>query len=139
MSKQKQDSNFIQRLAMVACTVIVFLTILGGLCYGAWRLVVKVEPGILAAWALLTTAAVPLAGLAGYKLGGTEARGLMQGIGLGTGPVVETAQKVADVRVSTVQRLRQVEPVQTVEVQLPVFNSAVPRRLSSGNGNIIDL
>ena len=130
----------LKRLGTLACVAIVLLAMLAGLCYGFWYLAVQVEHGILAAWALAMTVAVPLAGLAGYKLGGTEARGVLAGIGLGTGPVVDTAQKVADVRVSTARRLRQPEPVQTVEVQLPIVD-VTPRRLpsGSGNGNVIDL
>ena len=132
------------KLALLGCVIIIVLAMLGGLAYAAWRGISQMSRGALIAWALIATALLPLVGLAGYsaaklgyRLGKTESEGIVKGIGLGTGPVVKVAEQVANVKVDTTRRLRQPEPVQTIEVQLPVVD-VVPRRLPSGQ-NVIDL
>lgn len=124
----------LKQLGIKACVVVVLLAMAGGVCYGAWRLVAQVEPGILAAWALAMTAAVPLAAIAGYKLGGTEARGVLAGIGLGTGPVVQTAEKIATVKASAAHAMKPQEPW---AVDLPHMIDVTPKRLPSSDDQVV--
>jgi len=135
MSKQNQGSNFGQRLAMLACTVIVILAILAGLSYGLWRLVVKIAPGILAAWALLATAALPLGFWAGMRWGDKGARGTLDGLTLGIGTAVETAQKVADVKVQTARAIR--APMPEPRAVLPRVIDITPRQSNGGRDIIV--
>lgn len=121
------------RLGAMACVIIVGLAIVAGLSYGLWRAVVKIEHGILAAWALAAMALIPLAAYTGYRLGGTEARGLIAGIIQGTGPVVQTAEKIANVKVSTARAMKQ-EPM---IVELPRMIDVTPKRLPDGNDQVV--
>ena len=135
-TKNDNGDSFATRLAMLFCTAIVGLVILVGLAYGIWKLTVtNVSPGGLAAWALLATALLPVSAWAGNRWGSNEARGLIAGIGLGAGPVVDTAQKVADVKVATAQRMRQPAPV----VEVPEIVDVTPRLLGGGDGKEIVL
>lgn len=135
MSKQKQDSNFVQRLGMLVCTAVVILAILAGLSYALWRMVVQVEPGILAAWALIATALLPLLFYGGTRWGDKGARGTLDGLALGIGTAVETAQKVADVKVQTARAIR--APMLPPQAVLPDVIDITPRQLNGGRDIIV--
>jgi len=61
---------------------------------------------VLAAWALVATVAVPVAVWAGVRIGNVENRGMLAGLTQGADAVVNTANKVADVKVRAVHRVR---------------------------------
>jgi len=138
------ETGKLDKLTVLGSAIFIGLVVLGGLVYVAWWAISQMSRGALIAWALIELVLLPLVGYAGYaaakfsyKLGKVESDGIVKGIGLGTGPVVQTAEKVADVKLGAVRQLRQSEPVQTIEVQLPVVD-VVPRRLPSGQ-DVIDL
>ena len=85
------------------------------------------------AWALGATVTVPLAAWAGWRLGHMEARGVLAGIGLGTGPVVQTAEKIATVKASAARQMKQ-EPL---IVELPRMIDVTPKRLQGGNDQVV--
>ena len=125
------------RLGAMACVIIVVLSIVAGVCYGAYRLaLVNVGHKLAVAWAMVATAMVPLAALAGYKLGGTEARGVLAGIGLGTGPVVQTAEKIATVKAGAARALREPDPV-IVELPRMRMIDVTPKQLPSGDDQVV--
>lgn len=105
--KRKYRETIANRLVAVACVAAVAAALVGGGCYGAWRLAMRVSHGALAAWALVATVGIPVALFAGYRLGGVESRGVLAGLGLGVGQAVETAARVADVKVGTARAMRQ--------------------------------
>lgn len=124
----------------MACVVVVLLTIGASVFYGAWWAVCQVPHGILAACFLIAMALSPVVGYGayraaklGYKLGKTESNGVIAGIGLGTGPVVETAEKVARVKAGAARAMRQ-EPW---AVNLPQMVDVTPRRLPSGDDQVV--
>jgi len=118
----------------MACVIVVVLAVGAGVCYGAWLLVAKVEHGVLAAWALGVTAAVPLAAWSGWRLGHMESRGVLAGIGLGTGPVVQTAEKIATVKAGAARAMKAPEPW---VVELPRMVDVTPKRLPGGNDQVV--
>ena len=126
----------LKRVGTWACVVVVLSAMAAGICYGLWWAVVQVEHGILAACTLVLMLAVPLAALTGYKLGGTEARGVLQGIGLGTGPVVQTAEKIATVKAGAVQKMKEPDPV-IVELPRMRMIDVTPRQLPSGDDQVV--
>jgi hypothetical protein len=135
-SKRKQGWTFGQRLVMLICTAVVGLGASGALAWGLWGLVCMVDHGTLAAWALVATGAVPVGMYVGYRLGGIENRGVLAGLGLGVDAVTDTANKVADVKVATVHRMRNPEPPEVV--QLPPL-PPVQYITSESEGEIIDV
>lgn len=123
------------RLGAMVCVIIILLAMAGMLAYGLYRLALaNTSHGVAVAWALLATIAVPLAGIAGYKLGGTEARGVLAGIGLGTGPVVQTAEKIATVKASAARAMKTPEPW---VVELPRMVDVTPKQLPSDNDQVV--
>ena len=118
----------------MACVIVVVLAAVAGAFYGLWCLVVKIEHDLLAALALAAALSVPLAGIAGYKLGGTEARGVLAGIGLGTGPVVQTAEKIANVKAGAARAMKAPEPW---IVELPRMMDVTPKQLPGGNDQVV--
>jgi len=126
----------LKRVGTLACVVVVLLAIGAGVFYGAWRAVCQVPHGILAACTLALMVAVLLAGLGGYKLGGTEARGVLAGIGLGTGPVVQTAAEIATVKAAAARAMREPDPV-IVDLPRMRMIDVTPRQLSSGNDQVV--
>lgn len=124
------------RLGAMACVIIVVLVVVTVGFYGLWCMVVKIEHGLLAALALAAALSAPLAALAGYKLGGTEARGVLAGIGLGTGPVVQTAEKIATVKAGAARALREPDPV-IVELPRMRMIDVTPKQLPSGDDQVV--
>lgn len=125
-----------EQLGIRACVAVVLLVIGGAVFYGAWWAVAQVPHAILAACTLVLMVAVPLAGLTGYKLGGTEARGVVRGIGLGTGPVVQTADKIATVKAGAARAMKEPDPM---VVDLPRMRvvDVTPKQLPSGNDQVV--
>jgi hypothetical protein len=126
----------LREIGIKACVVIVLSAIAAGLFYGLWLLVAQVEHGVLAAWTLASFVLILLAGLGGYKLGTLEARGVLRGIGLGTGPVVQTADKIATVKAGAVQKMKEPDPV-IVELPRMRMIDVTPRQLPSGNDQVV--
>jgi hypothetical protein len=127
----KQSSSTGGLVLPVVIIGVLFLLILAGLCWLAWRLTASLEPVVLRAWALLATIAIPLALWLGYRLGHTEARGRLQGIDDGLGRVTAAAATVIDLRGQASQRLR--EPTQPpVDVELPKLPQFTVRALNAG-------
>ena len=123
-----------ERLGTLACGIGVVLAIAAGVCYGLYRLTLaNVGHGMAVAWALGATVTVPLAAWAGWRLGHMEARGVLAGIGLGTGPVVQTAEKIATVKASAARQMKQ-EPL---IVELPRMIDVTPKRLQGGNDQVV--
>ena len=136
MSKQKQQSsNFAQRLGMLACTVVVILAILAGLSYALWCLVVQVEHGILAAWALVMTALLPLVFWAGASWGTRAARGMVEGLHTGVDTVMSAANRTADLKVN-VTRAVHPQPLPAMAV-LPDVIDITPRQVNGGRDIIV--
>jgi hypothetical protein len=123
----------LRQLGIKACVVIVLLAIAAALFYGLWLLVAQVEHGVLAAWALVSFPSILLAGLGGYKLGTLEAKGVLRGIGLGTGPVVQTAAEIATVKAAAAQ-MKTPEPW---AVNLPHMIDVTPKRLPDGKDQVV--
>ena len=121
------------RLGAMACVIIVVLATATGVCYGLYRLTLaNVTHGMAVAWALGATALIPLAAWAGWRLGHMEARGVLAGIGLGTGPVVQTAAKIATVKASAAHAMKTPDPW---VVELPHMVDVTPKQLPGGNNN----
>ena len=97
-------------LAVGAVGLIVILALTGLLLYA----VLTADATTLRWWAGLATAALPLAGILAYYLGRMEVRGHVAGLTQGIEAVsqaaqktTEVAQRAADIRVSTAQRMRE--------------------------------
>jgi hypothetical protein len=102
--------------------LVVVAALLGGVIYGAY----KAEVGTLRWWAVGATVALPLVGVAAFYLGRMEARGHVAGLRDGieavhasTQRTVETASRVADVRVTTRQRMKRKPTPAIQQVILP--------------------
>lgn len=120
-----------QRIIALACVAIVGLAILTGIGYGLWRAFLAIEHGALAALALGAALLIPVAGLAGWKLGHLEARGVLAGLGLGVDSVLGAASGVADVRVNTIRTVREIQTPVTSQAVLPMID-VTPRHLADG-------
>lgn len=108
----KTGPAFPQRLLMFSCAIFGLLVAIGGISYGLWWGVAKYVPhGILAIWALLATALIPVSVWAGVRYGQTESRGVVNGLAAGVGAVMGAANQVADVKVSTTRAMRPAAPV----------------------------
>ena len=119
-------------LAELALWFVIALVILG-VCYGLWRVVASLPVNILAAWALLATALIPLASWAAWYFGHTEVRGWLSGVDKAIDKMMGTATEVATLR----GQVRQQEPPQMPAVQLPEIIEIRPR-LAQGR-EVIDL
>jgi len=119
-------------LAESALWFVVALVILG-ICYGLWYVVASLPVNILAAWALIATALIPLTAWGAWYFGHTEVRGWLSGMDKAIDKVMGTATEVATLR----RQVRQQEPPQVPEVRLPEIIEIRPR-LSQGR-EIIDL
>ena len=119
-------------LAELALWFVIALVILG-VCYGLWRVVASLPVNILAAWALLATALIPLASWAAWYFGHTEVRGWLSGVDKAIDKMMGTATEVATLR----GQVRQQEPPQMPEVRLPEIIEVRPR-LAQGR-EVIDL
>ena len=104
-----------------------------GLCYGLWRLVASLPVGLLAAWALLASALIPLASWAAWYFGHTEVRGWLSGVDKAIDKMMGIATEVATLR----GQARQPEPPQMPEARLPEIIEIRPR-LERGR-EVIDL
>lgn len=122
------------KLVTLVCTALVILAVAGMCCYGLWRIAFKVEHGALAAWALLATVAIPVVGYITYRIGQVENRGVLAGLGLGTGAVISAADKVA-----TVKREVRVKVVEPAQVELPSLPPVNYIGADMSEGEIIDV
>ena len=129
------------KLIAVFCVAIVGLTFGGAVIYGMWWGLSQIPHNFLAVYALVVTWLLPAVGYGayraaklGYSLGKKESDGVITGIGLGAGPVVQTAEKVANVKIGTARAMRQPDPALMVE--LPEVIDVTPR-LQSGKKVIL--
>ncbi|OQY17920.1 MAG: hypothetical protein DRI77_09175 [Chloroflexi bacterium] len=102
-------------LVIGAATLIIALALTGGMLY----ILTSASESTLRWWAGLATVALPIASLAAYFLGRMEARGHLAGLTQGIEAVSEAARKttdvasnVADIRISTAQRVKRTPVVQ---------------------------
>jgi len=111
------------------------LALLVGLavCYGLWRGMLALPPGLVAAWALIATALIPLASWAAWYFGHTEVRGWLSGVDKAIDKMMGTATEVATLR----GQIRQQDPPQLPEVRLPEIIEIRPQ-LARGR-EVIDL
>jgi len=107
----------------------VALAMLLGICYGLHRLILKLSPGLVAGWALLATALLPLVGWGGWKLGQLEARGTLAGLQAGLMAAIGAGKEIADVKVRAAHQMRQPDLIH--QVTLPVVDVR-PRELPAG-------
>ena len=109
MSNEKKSNNstFSQRLLMFTAAVVGGLVTVGGGAYGLWWAVAKYVPhGILAVWALLATGLIFVAAIAGVRYGQTESRGVVNGMGFGVSTVAQTANDIANLKVTMGRQVR---------------------------------
>lgn len=120
-----------ERILLVAGAtgLVAVLALAGGLLYA----VNTASATTLRWWAGLVTTALPLAGWLGYYLGRAEMRGQVRGLAQGIEAVSEAARWTADVRVSTVQRMRQRNAPAFQQVLMP-FPTPTPY---GGNAGVI--
>ena len=136
MSKQKQDSNFVQRLGMLACTVVVILAMAGALAYGLYKVTLaNTTHGAVVVWALLATALLPVAFWAGASWGNRGARGMVEGLHEGVSTVMTAANKTADLKVNASRAIH--TPVQPPQAVLPEIIDVTPRQLNGGRDIIV--
>ena len=133
MRERKADRQTYKTILARAGAGLVALLIGTGLCYGLWRLVASLPAGVLAVWALLATALIPLASWAAWYFGHTEVRGWLSGVDKAIDKMMGTATEVATLR----GQVRQQEPPQLPEVRLPEIIEIRPR-LAQGR-EVIDL
>jgi len=131
--ERKADRQTYKTILARAGAGLVALLIGTGLCYGLWRLVASLPAGVLAVWALLATALIPLASWAAWYFGHTEVRGWLSGVDKAIDKMMGTATEVATLR----GQVRQQEPPQLPEVRLPEIIEIRPR-LAQGR-EVIDL
>lgn len=117
-----------ESLKNTAAIMLFLLVLLAAAAWAAWALMASVSPDVARAWALLATAALPLALWLGYWLGLTESRGRMRGIGEGLREVVNAAAAI-DLRGQARVSGRAKE---TPVVDLPPVEFVERRQLSSG-------
>jgi len=129
---EKQSLTTKQIMARVGAIWLISLVGLA-ICYGLWHVVASLPIGILAAWALIATALIPLASWAAWYFGHTEVRGWLSGVDKAIDEVMGAATEVATLR----GQVRQSEPPQMPAVQLPKVIEIRPR-LAQGR-EIIDL
>ncbi len=86
------------------------LAILVGLVALIWRGMLLAPSNVARLWALLATAALPVA--AGWWFGHTEARGRLAGIDQAVDRVMTAASKTAGLRVNTTRSIRTETPPQ---------------------------
>jgi len=110
MSNEKKSNNnttFSQRLLMFAAAVVGILVTVGGISYGLWWVVAKHVPSsILAIWALLATALIPVSIWGGVRYGQTESRGVVNGLAAGVGAVMKAANDTANLKVTMGRQAR---------------------------------
>lgn len=107
-----------------AVALVIVLAMVGGLVYLAH----KASLGALRLWAVIATCALPVTALVAFWLGRIEARGTVAGLKVGIDAVTSSASKVADVRVTTAQRLK-ARPTPTVQ---QVFLPGLPGAMGGG-------
>jgi len=136
MSKQKQSSNFAQRLFMLSCTVIVALALAGGLAYGLYKIVLaNTTHGAVVVYALLVTALLPVAFYGGMSWGTRGARGLVEGLHTGVDSVMDAANRTADLKVNVSRAIH--APVVQAQAVLPEIIDVTPRQLNGGRDIIV--
>ena len=137
--KRKSKDTFGQRLTMLLCTALVGLVIVVSGSYGLWRLACKVNVGVLAAWALVTTVMVPVGVWAGMRWGSEGARGVVHGLDLGLNRAIQAASDIGDVKVNLHQRIHMPTAQEPQQPALPPLPEV--RHLGSGygNGDVIDV
>ena len=135
MSKQKQGSNFAQRLGMLACTVVVLLALAGGLTYGLYKIVLaNTTHSAVVVYALLVTALLPVAFYGGMSWGTRGARGLVEGVHTGVDTVMDAANRTADLKVNVSRTIH--APVLPPQAVLPQVIDITPRQVN-GRRDII--
>ena len=136
MSNQKQGSNFVQRLGMLACTVVVILVLAGALAYGLYRVVLaNTTHGAVVVWALLATALLPVAGWVGASWGPRGARGLVEGLHTGVDAVMDAANETANLKVNVHRVVH--APAAQPQAVLPQVIDITPRQLTGGRDIIV--
>ena len=136
MNKQKQSSNFAQRLGMLICTAVVILVLAGALAYGLYCAVLaNTTHSAVVVYALLVTALVPLAFLAGASWGNRGARGMVEGLHEGVSTVMTAANKTADLKVNVSRTVH--APVLPPQAVLPNVIDITPRQINGGRDIIV--
>jgi len=136
MSNQKQGSNFVQRLGMLACTVTVLLALAGGLAYGLYRAVLAYTThSAVVVYALLVSALLPVAFCGGMSWGTRGARGLVEGLHTGVDAVMDAANETANLKVNVHRVVH--APAAQPQAVLPQVIDITPRQLTGGRDIIV--
>ena len=83
------------------------------------------EHEVLAVWALLATALIPIVAAIAHKVGHLESKGKIAGLDLGLAAAINAGRAIADVKVGATRALRQPEP--QAPVQLPKIIEVRPQ------------
>lgn len=122
--------------------MIVLVFLLGGILWGVWHLVATyISPTMARLWALVATALLPVIGVASYRLGQNESRGVMYGIDAGIERVGKAAAQAIDMRASqarVIREVRQATPA-AYTVELPRPEPAITVRPQLQSGEPVDL
>lgn len=146
MSENKQENKmgFPQRLLMFTCTVLVLAAVAFGVFYGSYRLALAhTSHSAAVIWALLATGLLPVCTYGGYRLGKVESRGTLDGLAVGVKAVsdaaadqVETANRVAEVKISATRALKQAIAPEPAMLPHNVID-ITPRKTSGGREVVV--
>lgn len=116
--------------------VLLALVALAG--WGVWELVLAyVSPSWTRAWALIATALVPIAFLAGRSMGLTEAKGQIKGLDQGISRVLKAATAAIDLRAASARAMKQAQQHHVIVQPAPTLPPVEVQQL--GGGEDIDL
>ena len=128
-----------KRAFQVTCAWLVAAALALGLLYGLgwllWQSMLRVEPNLARAWALVATGLLPVTAWTTYALAMRVVYGRLAGIDDGIGKVAKAGAVAASLRVGVHRALRR-EPEAPV-VLLPDLE-IVPRQLTGG-GDVVEL
>ena len=119
--------------------IIMVITGLGAVGFGLWVLVSALSLGALRAWALATFVIIPLAFIAGWRLGTRDARAHLSGLDKGIGAVMGAAAKTADLRATAAGRVRQVLTIAPTSSTLSLPDPEIIHVRGVNEDEVIDL
>jgi hypothetical protein len=128
-----------QDVKIVVVFLVASVIILSAMGFLAWSLMLRVEPNVARAWALITTVLLPIVGFAGYRLGKTEERGTLKGLEVGVSRVIDAANRTADVKATATRRMRQAQAEPPSVVVLPPPEPSFSIRPQLTAGEVIEL
>ena len=131
----KRAKRVFQVSAAWLVAVAVALAIAYALAWLLWQSMLKVEPNLARAWALVATGLLPVTAWTTYALAMRVVYGRLAGIDDGIGKVAKAGAVAASLRVGVHRALRR-EPEAPV-VLLPDLE-IVPRQLTGG-GDVVEL